>query len=183
MNQMVENQIGLYSEVFPYQEKNKIDWKLISQKNSQMLVEATQGGNCSHIRCWSSFLWTGITFAFFQVLGWMQEFKEFRNIIDSGLSKDPSNILTFFMDISSWPWVLFTIKFLIILMTKFSEKETELILEFVKYTWFSGSLLPLTYRCTLFAEKIIKKFALALKSVTNLLLTKRAGISGTLLPL
>ena len=73
----------------------------------------------------------------------MEDFKELRNIIDSGLNKDSSHILIILMEISSWPWALFTFKFLIILMTKSSEKGTELILEFVKYTWFSGSLLPL----------------------------------------
>ena len=59
----------------------------------------------------------------------MEDFKELRNIIDSGLNKDSSHLLIILMEISS--------------MTKSSEKGAELILEFVKYTWFSGSLLPL----------------------------------------
>ena len=49
MNQMVENQIGLYSEVFPNQEKNIFHLKLIFRKFLQILIEATQGDNCSHI--------------------------------------------------------------------------------------------------------------------------------------
>ena len=98
----------------------------------------------------------------------MEDLKELRNIIDSGLNKDSSHILIILMEISSLPWALLTFKFLIILMTKSSEKGTELIVEFVKYT------------CLL--KKSFKIFALALKSVTNLLLTD-GGISGTLLPL
>ena len=72
--------------------------------------------------CLPSFLWTGVTFAFFQVLGQMQKFKEFRNIIDSGLTKDSSHILIILMEISPWQWALFTFKFPIILMIKFSKK-------------------------------------------------------------
>ena len=74
----------------------------------------------------------------------MQEFKEFQNIIDSGLTKDSSQILIITMDMSSRRWALSTFNFLIISTTKSSEKGTELILEFVKYTWFSSSLLPLS---------------------------------------
>ena len=65
-------------------------------------------------------------------------------------------------------------------MTKSSEKGTELILEFVKYTWFSASLLPLARGVHCFLKKSLQVFALALKSVTNLLLTKRGGITGAL---
>ena len=68
-------------------------------------------------------------------------------------------------------------------MTKSSEKGTELTYEFVKHTWFSGSLLPLARAVHCLLKKSLKIFALALKSVTNLLLTKRGGIPGTLLPL
>ena len=68
-------------------------------------------------------------------------------------------------------------------MTKLSEKGTELILEFVKYTQFSGSLLSLARGVHCVLKKSLKIFALALKLVTNLLLTKRGGITDTLLPL
>ena len=68
-------------------------------------------------------------------------------------------------------------------MTKLSEKGTELILEFVKYTWLSGSLFLLARGVHCLLKKLLKIFALALKLVTNLLLTKRGGITGTLLPL
>ena len=68
-------------------------------------------------------------------------------------------------------------------MTKSSEKGTELILEFVKYTWFSSSLLPLSGGVHCLLKKLLRIFALALKSVTNFLLTKRDGITGTPLPL
>ena len=76
----------------------------------------------------------------------MKDFKKFRNIIDSGLNKDSSLIIL--IEISSCPWALFTFKFLITLMAKSSEKGTELIPEFVKYTRFSGSSLPLPKVCT-----------------------------------
>ena len=49
-------------------------------------------------------------------------------------------------------------------MTTLSEKETELILELVKYTWFSGSLLSLARGVHL--KKLSKIFALVFKSVT-----------------
>ena len=66
-------------------------------------------------------------------------------------------------------------------MTKSSEKGTELILEFVKYTWFSASLLPLARGVHCLLKKPLQIFALALRSVTNLLLTERGGITGALL--
>ena len=102
---------------------------------------------------------------------------------DTGLTKDLSHILIIFMEISSWPWALFTFKFIVILMTKLSEKGTEFILEFVNYIWFSSSLLPLARGVHSLIKKSLKIFVLALKSVTNLLLTKRDGITGILLPL
>ena len=92
-------------------------------------------------------------------------------------------MLIILMEISSWPWVLFTFRFLILLITKFSEKGIELILEFVKYTWFSVSLIPLARGVHGLLKKSLKIFALALKPVTNLLSTKRGGITGPLLPL
>ena len=58
-------------------------------------------------------------------------------------------------------------------MTKSSEKGTELILEFFKYTWFSGSLLPLARGVHCLLKKSLKIIAFALKSVSNMLLTKR----------
>ena len=68
-------------------------------------------------------------------------------------------------------------------MTKSSEEGTGLILEFVKYIWSSGSLLSLARGMHYLLKKSLKIFALALKSVSNLLLTKRGEITGTLLPL
>ena len=50
------------------------------------------------------------------------------------------------------------------LVSESSEKGTELILEFVKYTWFSGSLLPLARGVHCLLKKSLKIFALALKS-------------------
>ena len=49
-------------------------------------------------------------------------------------------------------------------MTKFSEKGTELILEFVRYTCFSGSLLPLARGVHCLLKKSLKIFVVALKS-------------------
>ena len=63
------------------------------------------------------------------------------NIMDSGLSKDSSHMIL--MEVSWYMWVLFRFKFHIILMSKLSEKGTELILVFIKCTRFSGSLVPL----------------------------------------
>ena len=110
----------------------------------------------------------------------MQEFKEFRNIINSGLTKDSSLIIIILVEISSRPWALLTFKFLMILMTKLLEKGTELILEIVKYTWFSGSLLPLARGVHCLQKKSLKIFTLALKSVKNLLITTRGRITDTL---
>ena len=115
---------------FPYQEKYKFHCKLIFQKFSQILVEATQGGNCHHKLPVILFMnWYHV--CFLQVLGQMQEFGI---IIDNGLTKNSPHISIILMEMSQWTWTLFTFKFLIILMTKLPEKRIELILEFVKYT-------------------------------------------------
>ena len=45
---------------------------------------------------------------------------------------------------------------------KLSEKGTELILELVKYTWFSDSLLPLARVVHCLLKKSLKMIALAL---------------------
>ena len=68
-------------------------------------------------------------------------------------------------------------------MNKSLGKGSELILEFVKNSWFSGSLPLLPRGVHYLLKTLLKTFALALKSVTNVLLTKRGGITGTLLPL
>ena len=68
-------------------------------------------------------------------------------------------------------------------MTKLSEKGTELVLDIVQYTWFSGNLLPLASGVHFLLKKPSKILALLLKSVTNLLLTTRDGVTGSFSPL
>ena len=62
-------------------------------------------------------------------------------------------------------------------------KMNKLIIEFVNYACFSGSLLPLATGVHCLLNKPLNIFALVLESATNLLSKKRSGINGTLLSL
>ena len=135
MNQMVQNQTDLYWEVFPHQDY-KFHW-LIFQKIFRIHVAVI-------VHVLNVIFFMNWYYICFFAGAWVDEIIQrlFWNIIDSDLSKDSSHILIILMEIL-WPsWALFSFKLLIILMTK-SRKGTELIFEFVKYTWFSGSLLLL----------------------------------------
>ena len=85
------------------------------------------------------------------------------------------------IDISSWPWALFWSKDLTILTSSTQNSKDEslsLVLKFV----LKGTVLSLDIGVHWLAKKLLNRFALSKKSVTNLLSTSSGGISGNLLP-
>ena len=73
----------------------------------------------------STFLWMGITFEFFQVLGKDLLCKQFLEIIDTGLTIEESHIFNNLIDISSCPCALLIFKECIILRISWSLNETD----------------------------------------------------------
>ena len=73
--------------------------------------------------CLSPFLWSGITFGFFHLLGIFPLSKWHSKISFKGLLIESSQIFTIAMLILSWPWALFGSRLLIIFRISLFEKS------------------------------------------------------------
>ena len=108
---------------------------------------------------------------------------QFLNKIDKGSVTTESQIFSILIELSSWPWALFTFKFLIILrISSLVNLIAVNLLSVIKYL-LEGKTLLLEIGVHWEEKKTLKRLAFSVKSDTILLFTNRRGIKGTLLPL
>ena len=120
---------------------------------------------------------TGTTFAFFQISGNIPSFRGCSNIILKRTVNDSLQILIIFIDILSQPWALARYKFVITDMFS-SVKWNDLILALVLYE-NNGDMLQFFIGVHIDPKKLLKRFAISIKSETNLPLTNKGGTAGS----
>ena len=109
----LEKQIDLCLTSYSLQEISWESWKVISPKSFQKRVRQKQAYN-DHRFAYHLFVWTGITFDFFQILGKVPLSIKLFKIIDNGSIIDTPQRLIIRNDILPRPCALFIFKALII---------------------------------------------------------------------
>ena len=125
----------------------------------------------------SSFLWTGITFAIFQISGIFSSFNPVLNINLSGKAIDSPQICINFVEILSKLCAFLGSKVSIVNEISFGFTRKEVILALVLYA-NGGNELPLLIGANIDAEKSLNRLAFVQKSETNLPFTSKGGMAG-----
>ena len=132
------------------------------------------------MRSFSSFLWIGTTFAFFQRLGNVFFSWQILSMVESGSTKHSFNVL---METSSHSWTFLISSVLINLHISLSSISKDYNFVSVIYVWFSGNILSFAEGLNRDQKYLLKRLAFSLKFVTIFPFTKRGGIIWIFLPL